>query len=147
LIDPTLDRLVEDGLLRRTSTSIALPSHRPEDQERDPIVRRAVEAVSSDPAQPPTIKDLVAQGIGREAIDAAARAGLVVRVAPDLVFTPAFIERARSFVAEAGAAGITVSSFRDALGTSRKFAVPLLEWFDQRGVTRREGDLRFPRSS
>jgi selenocysteine-specific elongation factor len=40
-----------------------------------------------------------------------------------------------------------VSAFREALGTSRKYAVPLLEWFDQQGVTRREGDLRFPRSS
>jgi hypothetical protein len=24
--------------------------------------------------------------------------------------------------------------------------VPLLEWLDRRGVTRREGDLRFPRA-
>jgi selenocysteine-specific elongation factor len=63
------------------------------------------------------------------------------------VFTPALIERAGSIVAETDAGGITVSAFREALGTSRKYAVPLLEWFDQRGVTRREGDLRFPRSS
>ena len=147
LIDPVLDRLVADGLLARTSTSVALPSHRPDDRERDPIVRRVVEAIASDPAQPPTIRDLVATGIGRDAIDAATRAGPVVRVAPDLVFTPALIERARSIVAETAGTGITVSAFREALGTSRKYAVPLLEWFDQRGVTRREGDLRFPRSS
>ena len=53
----------------------------------------------------------------------------------------------RSIVAAAGDAGITVSAFREALGTSRKYALPILEWFDQRGVTRREGDLRFPRSA
>jgi selenocysteine-specific elongation factor len=39
-----------------------------------------------------------------------------------------------------------VSAFRAALETSRKYALPILEWFDQRGVTRREGDLRYPRS-
>jgi selenocysteine-specific elongation factor len=34
---------------------------------------------------------------------------------------------------------------RESLGTSRKYAVPLMEWFDQRGVTRRDGDVRFLR--
>ena len=88
----------------------------------------------------------MSRGIGRDAIDAAARAGLVVRVSPDLVFLPVLIARAESIVTAAGDAGITVSAFREALGTSRKYAVPILEWFDQRSVTRREGDLRFPRS-
>ena len=146
LVDAVLDRLVADGLLHRTSNSIALPSHRPADRESDPLVQRVVAAISSDPAHPPTGRDLVSQGIGRDAIDAAARAGLVVRVAPDLVFTPGLIQQAETIVTEAGSAGITVSTFREALGTSRRYALPILEWFDQRGVTRREGDLRFPRS-
>ena len=146
LIDPILDRLVGDGLLARTTTAVALPSHGP-GPELDPVMRRVVEAISDEPAQPPTIKELAARGIGREAVDAAARAGHVVRVAPDLVFLPSVIERAEAIVAAARETGITVSAFREALGTSRKFAVPLLGWFDQRGITRREGDLRYPRSS
>ncbi len=40
--------------------------------------------------------------------------------------------------------GITVSAFRESLGTSRKYALPMLEYFDRTGVTRRDGDLRFP---
>ncbi|MGZ5299941.1 MAG: SelB domain-containing protein, partial [Actinomycetota bacterium] len=52
---------------------------------------------------------------------------------------------AEATIRAAGGAGITVSALRESLGTSRKYAVPLLEWFDQRGVTRREGDVRFPR--
>lgn len=146
LVDAVLDRLAVDGLITRTSTSISSPAHRPADRENDPVVLRVVEAIAAEPAQPPTIKDLLAQGIGRDAIDAAARSGLVVRVAPDLMFTPALIERAEAIVKAAGIAGIRVSAFREALGTSRRYALPLLEWFDQRGVTRREGDLRFPRS-
>jgi selenocysteine-specific elongation factor len=109
-------------------------------------VQRLLEALASpDPAQPPTISELGMRGIGREAIDAAARAGLVVRVSPDLAFLASFVDRARAVVTDAGAEGITVSAFREALGTSRKYALPLLGWFDQRGVTRRQGDLRFPR--
>ncbi len=37
---------------------------------------------------------------------------------------------------------MTASEFRDMLKTSRKYAVPLLEWLDSRGVTIRDGDYR-----
>lgn len=38
--------------------------------------------------------------------------------------------------------GVTASEVRDALGTSRKFALPLLGVLDATGVTRRRGDVR-----
>ena len=41
-----------------------------------------------------------------------------------------------------GGAGATVAEIRDLLGTTRKYAVPLCEYLDRAGVTRREGDLR-----
>ena len=37
---------------------------------------------------------------------------------------------------------MTAAEFRDLIGTSRKYAVPLLEWLDARGVTIRSGDYR-----
>jgi selenocysteine-specific elongation factor len=37
---------------------------------------------------------------------------------------------------------MTAAGFRDLIGTSRKYAVPLLEWLDARGVTIRDGDYR-----
>jgi selenocysteine-specific elongation factor len=37
---------------------------------------------------------------------------------------------------------MTASEFRDLIGSSRKYAVPLLEWLDQVRVTRRVGDER-----
>jgi selenocysteine-specific elongation factor len=42
---------------------------------------------------------------------------------------------------------MTASEFRDLLGTSRKYAVPLLEWLDSHGVTIRDGDHRRLRKS
>jgi selenocysteine-specific elongation factor len=39
---------------------------------------------------------------------------------------------------------ITVASLRDLLGSSRKFTLVLLEYFDARHVTRRVGDKRVP---
>ncbi len=37
---------------------------------------------------------------------------------------------------------MTASEFRDMIKTSRKYAVPLLEWLDAHGVTIRDGDYR-----
>lgn len=42
---------------------------------------------------------------------------------------------------------MTAAEFRDLLGTSRKYAVPLLEWLDSHGVTIRDGDQRRLRKS
>ena len=37
---------------------------------------------------------------------------------------------------------IAVGAFRDELKISRKYAVPLLEMFDAKRITRRDGDVR-----
>jgi selenocysteine-specific elongation factor len=42
----------------------------------------------------------------------------------------------------AAADGFTVSAFRDAIGATRKHALPLLAELDARGITRRRGDVR-----
>ncbi|TLM69040.1 MAG: selenocysteine-specific translation elongation factor, partial [Actinobacteria bacterium] len=71
--------------------------------------------------------------------------GRVVRIGADLHFAGRAIEDARARLVaalEAAPDGLAAADLRDALGVSRKYAIPLLEWFDAQGVTRREGDLR-----
>jgi selenocysteine-specific elongation factor len=80
-------------------------------------------------------------------IAAAERAGEVVRVAPDLVVKASLVARAEKIVRETGAEGITAGEFKQRLGTTRRYAIPLLEWLDRRGLTRREGDRRFGRGN
>jgi selenocysteine-specific elongation factor len=43
--------------------------------------------------------------------------------------------------------GLTVAQFRTLTGTTRKYAVPLLEFFDAAGLTQRDGDRRVLRPS
>jgi len=45
---------------------------------------------------------------------------------------------------ELGAA--TPAQFRDRLGLTRKYLIPLLEWADRRGITSRQGDTRILRA-
>jgi selenocysteine-specific elongation factor len=41
-----------------------------------------------------------------------------------------------------GSPGLTMSQIREILGTTRKYAVPLCEYLDSVGFTKRVGDLR-----
>jgi selenocysteine-specific elongation factor len=148
LTQTILDAMASEGSVVRTSTTLRLASHRVQLASRSEDVDRLLAAIGGDQEPtPPRLSELADAGLGRDVIDAAVRAGLVVRVGADLVFTPAFVARAEELVRDAGAEGITVSAFRGGLATSRKYAVPLLEWFDQRGVTRREGDRRIARGA
>lgn len=66
------------------------------------------------------------------------------RVTADLVFDAAAIKAAKAAIAahlRAGNPG-TAAALKEVMGTSRKFAMPLLERFDAEGFTRRVGDER-----
>lgn len=109
-------------------------------------VRAAVAAVEADlagaPWSAPDAGRLAELGLGRKELAAAVRAGVLLRVAEGVYLLPG---------ADAGAAAVLagleqpfpMSGARQALGTSRRVAVPLLELLDARGLTERlPGDLR-----
>jgi selenocysteine-specific elongation factor len=147
LVEALLDDLERRGIIARSGSEVRLASHRVALEEHRDEVDRLVAAVAAGEPTPPTVAELVAAGFAREVLDAAAREGVLVRVSPEIVLTPELVRKAEEVIRAEGAAGVTVSAFREALGTSRKYALPLLEWFDQRGVTRRQGDLRLLRGS
>jgi selenocysteine-specific elongation factor len=142
LADALIAHLARAGDVIREGTMLRLASHRASTAGREDA-DRLVEAVVRAEPTPPSVKELIAQGFGRELIQAACADGRLVRVSPDVVVSPALLGRAEELIREkAIASGITVSGFREALGTSRKYALPILEYFDARGLTRREGDYR-----
>lgn len=69
--------------------------------------------------------------------------GLVRRVGADFYFDAAALAAFEQAVrARLSAGPATAAELKDAMGTSRKYAIPLLEYFDAQGITRREGDTR-----
>ena len=77
-----------------------------------------------------------------------AREGSVERVDQERYALKQALEEFRRAVEETlrelGAA--TPAQFRDRLGLTRKYLIPLLEWADRRGITSRKGDTRVLRS-
>jgi selenocysteine-specific elongation factor len=146
LPDVVLERLHASGAIVRTATTVRSPEHRVELAGHGEELERLRAAIDGEHERtPPTVKELVRDGFDRSLIDAAGRAGVIVRISPDLVVTPAVVEAATRLVRDRAADGITVSQLREGLATSRKYAVPLAEYLDAIGVSRRVGDLRFPR--
>lgn len=74
--------------------------------------------------------------------------GELIRLAGDLYFAKEAIESGaqliRDYLSEQSE-GASAAQLRDVLGVSRKYAIPLLEYYDRAALTRREGDLRFLR--
>lgn len=70
--------------------------------------------------------------------------GSLVRVSESLYLTAASYEKMLSLLKGffSGKPAMTVSEFRDILGTTRKFALPLLEYLDGHKITLRVGDIR-----
>lgn len=72
--------------------------------------------------------------------------GEIVKINEDFYFSNAviqdLIERLKAFAAKSADRSIDVAQFKDMAGVSRKFAIPLLEYFDQSRITARQGDKR-----
>jgi selenocysteine-specific elongation factor len=108
-------------------------------------VARAVEAVLADlavaPFAAPEAGRLAELGLGARELSAAVRAGVLLRVADGVVLAPGATARAAQVLAGL-AQPFTLSEARQALGTSRRVAVPLLELLDRERVTERLPDDR-----
>jgi selenocysteine-specific elongation factor len=94
------------------------------------------------PFAAPERPELAEQGIGPRELAVAAKAGQLLRLAPDLVVAPDAAERAVRVLAELPQP-FTLSQARQALGATRRVAVPLLEHLDRLRLTvRLDANLR-----
>jgi len=77
-------------------------------------------------------------------LNLSAEDGLIVKVGDGLFLTPSALDQARIQCGEIlrSGDGATMAQLRDAWEVTRKYAVPLCEYFDAIGVTVRTGDLR-----
>jgi selenocysteine-specific elongation factor len=145
-----LGRLEAEGRLLSEGGRVRLAGHEPRFTEREAAIAATLEAgLRRDPFNAPFFPDLCAEaGLDAKAAldvwEALIDNGVVVRITADVFLhreaVAQAIERVRAYCRENGS--ITAAQFRDMVGTSRKYAVPLMEYLDAQRVTRRRGDLR-----
>ncbi|UCC74448.1 MAG: selenocysteine-specific translation elongation factor [Gemmatimonadota bacterium] len=150
LVDAALADLEREGLIRVEGSLAALAEHVPKlDPARQAMAEAARRLIVEAKLAPPTVKELAAElGAREDAVLAvlkflAERAELVA-VTADLYFDPGAVAEAQTRVGRvlSGGRPAAPSLLREALGVSRKYVIPLLEYLDTSGFTRRTREGR-----
>ena len=131
-----------DGEIVREGNVVRLGAHGAGlTSEQRSLADRALGTLRTARASPPSLREV---GLAPEVARAMERTGELVFLTPEIAYPADIWEDLQRSVVEliASHGPVTVSQVREAVGTSRKYAVPLLERFDASGVTRRNGDVR-----
>jgi selenocysteine-specific elongation factor len=146
LFVPTLSRLAAEGTLVDRDGVVRDAAFRPTlTADQTALADRLIATLNANPFTPPSISDLpIDARPDGELLHALAAAGRLILVADDIAYSPeAFADMRDRVVARLTERGtITVADARDLFGSSRRFALALLEYLDQQRITRRVGDDR-----
>lgn len=149
-LDRIFSHLVESGTVRSTAQGVSLTSH---SVHLNPAQRQLLDRVKSQlelggwmPLSPQEIAKQL--GLPAQAVLGVLSLGIengeIVRLQDDVWFTKVrfnqMVEVAKNHF---GSEKFAASEFRNLFETSRKYAIPVLEYLDARRVTFRQGDTRF----
>ena len=163
-LPPLVDTKLYNFILRQLADSdqvaqemewVRLTSHKIDLTKNEEIIRQKIEKTFRDAGlQPPFFKEVAAglPGTARQHQDVLEwmlSQGILVKVKEEIYFHAAVLselqQRLISFLKEQGE--MSTPQFKDMTGASRKYTIPLLEYFDAQKVTIRIGDLRRLRES
>jgi selenocysteine-specific elongation factor len=145
--------LVESGALLSDGGAVRLPEHRfaLDDRDRRAWLRIGPLLSDAERFRPRRVGEIAMQlrmpvGEVRRVLKALARQRVVVEVALDRFFKRETVDELRTIVVALARSqkegAFAVWQFRDRLDNGRKIAIEILEYFDGRGLTLRDGDLR-----
>jgi selenocysteine-specific elongation factor len=147
LFNEVVSRALGEGWLAEAGTAsdrLRLASHQVTFERRQ---QQAVDALLYEFRSSPYTTPSVAQAedrVGEEVLNALLEQGTLVKLSEDVIFTTETYEEMRGrIVAHLRERNrVTVAEVRDMFDTSRKYALALLGYMDERRITRRVGDER-----
>ena len=131
-------------------------SHNLELSAEEKVLRERLEKVyKSAKLEVPKLEDALTEAIAntkltrehaRKIFQLFLNSGEFIKISDEFYFTRQaindLIEKLKNFAAKSSDRLIDVAAFKDLAGISRKYAIPLLEYFDRERITRRAGDKR-----
>jgi selenocysteine-specific elongation factor len=140
--DPQLLAALLDGAgLQIVDGRVVRPGSTGQPDRLPDAVHALVARLQTAPFAAPDRDELRDLGVGRRELAAAARAGVLLALADDIVLLPSSPTAALHLL-EGIEAPFTTSEARRALGTTRRVVIPLLEHLDRIGATQRVDDIR-----
>jgi selenocysteine-specific elongation factor len=138
--------VVERDRVRLATHQVAL------DDTRERILNELEAEFLAAGYQPPRVEDLFAKlnigkGHDKALLQVLLDQGRAVRLKENVVFHRANLAKAETLLVQylRDHREITPIEFKDLLGISRKYAIPMLEYFDSQKITIRVGDKRILR--
>ncbi|GGC91441.1 selenocysteine-specific translation elongation factor [Tersicoccus solisilvae] len=131
-----IDPVIAAAGLEEEGGRIRLPGTRADLGVAAAGVAQLIERLTALPFQAPEAHDLTALRLGARDLAAAERAGSILRLRDGIVLLPTAPALAMRTLAGLDQP-FTTSDARQALGTTRRVVIPLLEHLDERGWTRR----------
>ena len=150
VLNMTMDGLLKKKQVEAEGSKLRLPGFKAAvGKDQGAVKDKIVEAIKKGGTQPPVREELPALfGItdkdARDLLKLLADEGRTIRINDSLHLDKDIVEKIRTdlkrYLEEKKE--ITMADFRDLAKTSRKFAVPLMEYFDSQKLTQRVGDKR-----
>jgi selenocysteine-specific elongation factor len=152
-----LAHLETAGKINAEKDVVRIAAHNQKLSPEDAALREKIERIyQKSRLEVPTLEQVLSEAIAgskttreqaRKVFQLFLDAGELVRVTPEFYFRAAdlkaLVEKMRGFAVEKTADRmIDVPTFKDLAGVSRKYAIPLLEYFDREKLTRRAGEKR-----
>jgi selenocysteine-specific elongation factor len=146
----TVDGMIRKKQLEAEGSKLRLPGFKPAVGKDQGLYKdKIVDAITKGGAQPPLREEFPALfGItdkdAKDLLKLLADEGRVIRINDSLYLDKTVLESMRASLAKhlQDKKEIIVAEFRDLVKTSRKYAVPILEYFDHQKLTQRVGDKR-----
>jgi selenocysteine-specific elongation factor len=147
-----INQLTNDGAIVQDEEIVHLKDHRVTLAEEEEETRHKLEQIYlKNGLQPPYFSELKDKFSGNKAADILGvmiKEGVLLKVKEDLYFHRSAVddlqERLVGFLEKNGE--ITTQQFKDLTGVSRKYTIPLIEYFDLVQLTMRVGDSRVLRN-
>lgn len=143
-----LDDLVSEKIIVLQGDRIDMPGRSGDLRGVEGELARLLEKSFLDAGlKPPPVSELIKATSQRPkvvegVISFLVRKGTIIRLGEGIYIHPATVEAAAATMREHRGETIDVGWFKEKFSLSRKIAIPLLEYLDRAGVTRRTGDQR-----
>ncbi|MFO8166207.1 MAG: selenocysteine-specific translation elongation factor [Thermodesulfobacteriota bacterium] len=148
-----LNALIQDGTILKDKDIIKVKKHTVKLLHNQEILRKQIEEIYlREGLAPPYFKDLdqnIIQKGGKDLLEIMVKDGTLIKVKEDLYFHKMPLEELkRNLVTFLQAKGeITTPELKNVTGVSRKYTIPLIEYFDKTHLTVRIGDKRILRKN
>jgi len=148
IFEGIIDDLCKKKTIYKKNSRMGLVGHEIKLRHGEQVLADEIEGIFREARFSPPLEEDVRKQIGAEPgaftnlVDSLIERGCLVRLSDKVTYHSECVQAARGIVLEhiRKNGSITVAELRDKLGVSRKYALALLEHFDNIGLTRREGD-------